>query len=266
MPPVVNVVRERLQRNEPCVGIGVRLVRTPEIVRLMRGAGFHWLFIDLEHGPMSIDTAAQIAIASLDSGLAPFVRVPRGEFSMATRLLDNGALGVVMPQVESADEARDIVRRLKYPPDGARSISSSVPQFDYRAPASGSLTAILNEASMVVAMIETGEAVRQADAIAAVPGIDVLLIGTNDLCADLGIPGRFDDPRVDDAYRVVIEACRRHGKQAGVGGIRDRARMRGLIAQGVRFVLARSDGTLLAQAAHAEASSLLAPSTDDAAS
>lgn len=262
MSRVVNVARERLQRGETCVGIGVRLVRTPEVVRLMRGAGFHWLFIDLEHGAMSLDTAAQIAIASLDAGIAPFARVPRGEFSMATRLLDNGVLGIVMPQVESAEEAREIVRRLKYPPAGARSISSSVPQFDYRAPESGSLTAILNEASTVVAMIETAEGLRQADAIAAVPGIDVLLVGTNDLCADLGIAGRFDDPQVDEAYRIVIDACRRHGRQAGTGGIRDRAAVRRLIGRGVRFVLAGSDATLLAQAARTEAASLLAPAPE----
>lgn len=253
-----NDAAERLARGELCIGIGARLIRTPEVVRLMRGAGFHWLFLDLEHGSMSIDTAAQLAIAALDAGLTPFARVPRGEHAMATRLLDNGALGIVWPQVESADEAREIVRRLKYPPVGGRSISSSVPQFDYRTQPGDTLTTTLNAVSMTVAMIETPAGLREVDAIAAVPGIDLLLIGTNDLCASLGIPGQFDHPSVDHAYRTVIQACRRHGKQVGMGGIRSRALMRKHIEAGVRFVLAGSDASLLAQAAYEEAAALLA--------
>jgi 2-keto-3-deoxy-L-rhamnonate aldolase RhmA len=200
----------------------------------------------------------QLAIAALDSGLTPFARVPRGEHSMATRLLDNGVLGIVWPQVESADEAREIVARLKYPPVGTRSISSSVPQFDYRTQPSAALTTTLNAVSMTVAMIETPDGLREAEAIAAVPGIDLLLIGTNDLCASLGIPGQFDHPSVDEAYRRVMAACRLHGKQMGMGGIRSRVLMRRHIEAGVRFVLAGSDASLLAQAAHDEAASLMA--------
>jgi 4-hydroxy-2-oxoheptanedioate aldolase len=258
MADIVNVAGERLASGALCIGIGARLIRTPEVVRLMRGAGFHWLFLDLEHGSMSIDTAAQLAIAALDSGLTPFARVPRGQHAMATRLLDNGVLGIVWPQVESADEAREIVERLKYPPVGTRSISSSVPQFDYRTPPGTTLTTTLNAVSMTVAMIETPAGLREVEAIAAVPGIDLLLIGTNDLCASLGIPGQFDHPSIDQAYRRVIEACRRHGKQVGMGGIRSRALMRRHIEAGVRFVLAGSDASLLAQAAHDEAASLMA--------
>jgi 2-keto-3-deoxy-L-rhamnonate aldolase RhmA len=242
----------RLAAGDLCIGLGVRVVRTPEIVRLAKGAGYHWLFIDLEHGPFSIDTASQIATAALDSGVAPLTRIPRGEYALATRLLDSGSTGIVCPQVESAEEAREIVRRLKYPPVGARSISSNMPQFRYQVPPIDQLVNTLNPATLIVAMIETAQGVAAAAEIAAVPGIDVLLIGTNDLCASLGIHGQFGHPMVDEAYGQVVAACQRHGLAAGMGGIREHALMRRRVDQGVRFVLVGSDLSLLARAARAE--------------
>ena len=100
-----NVVREKLEQGLLSLGCGVRLTRSVEIAIAMKSAGFDWLFLDLEHGTMSIDAAAQIATAALDAGIAPLARVPNGEYSIATRLLDNGALGIVVPHVDTADEA-----------------------------------------------------------------------------------------------------------------------------------------------------------------
>jgi 2-keto-3-deoxy-L-rhamnonate aldolase RhmA len=253
-----NSVRQYLAAGELCIGLGVRVVRTPEIVRLAQGAGYRWLFIDLEHGPFSIDTASQIAVAALGSGVEPFVRVPRGEHAMATRMLDNGAFGIVCPMLESADEAREIVRRLKYPPIGQRSISSNMPQFGYQVPRIDVLTERLNRECMIVAMIETRAGLAAAHEIAAVPGIDILLIGTNDLCANLGLHGQYDHPEVDRAYRDVIDACHKNGLWAGMGGIRQHDLMRRHIDQGVRFVLVGSDLSVLARAARLECSEVQA--------
>ncbi len=258
MYAVDHPIARRLAANELCIGLGVRIVRTPEIVRLAQAAGYHWLFIDLEHGPFSIDTASQIATASLDSGVAPLVRIPRGEYALATRLLDGGATGIVCPQVESADEAREIVSRLKYPPVGRRSISSNMPQFGYQAPPIDRLVNTLNPATLIVAMIETSAGVQSAAEIAAVPGIDILLIGTNDLCASLGIHGQFGHPLVDEAYRLVVAACQAHRLAAGMGGIREHALMRRRLEQGVRFVLVGSDLSLLARAARLECADVTA--------
>jgi 4-hydroxy-2-oxoheptanedioate aldolase len=115
MQDVRNVARERLERGELSLGVGVRLTRSVEIAPAMQAAGFDWLFLDLEHGTMSLDAAAQIAVAALDAGIAPLVRIPNGEYAMATRMLDNGALGIVVPHVDTGDEAREIVQKLKYP-------------------------------------------------------------------------------------------------------------------------------------------------------
>jgi 2-keto-3-deoxy-L-rhamnonate aldolase RhmA len=102
---VRNVAREKLEQGHLSLGVGVRLTRSVEIAKAMAVAGFHWLFLDMEHGVMSLEACAQISIAALDAGIAPIARVPNGEYAIATRALDNGALGIVMPHVDTAAEA-----------------------------------------------------------------------------------------------------------------------------------------------------------------
>jgi 4-hydroxy-2-oxoheptanedioate aldolase len=240
-PMVRNSARERLQRGELALGFGIRIARSVEIARAVRAAGFDWLFIDLEHGATSIETAAALAIAGLDAGIAPLVRVPKGEYSLATRLLDNGALGVVAPHLETAEEARATVAALRYPPLGHRAVYGSQPHFDYGKVAAGDLMAALNAATLVVAMVETVRGIDNADAIAAVDGIDVLLVGTNDLCVDLGVAGALGHQRVADAYTAVIAACRRHGKWPGMGGVYDEVLTRRYVGMGCRFLQAGGD-------------------------
>lgn len=249
MLTVRNGARERLQRGELSLGAGLRVVGSLEVVKALAGAGFDWLFIDLEHGTLSIETASQIALAALDIGIAPIVRIPKGEFSIATRLLDNGALGIVVPHVDTPDEARLIVEKLRYPPQGRRAIFSSVPQFDYKSVNVTDMTAELNAANLIVVMLESSQGIDNAAAIAAVPGIDVLLIGTNDLCVEMGVPGELGHQKIADAYARMIAACGLHGKSPGMGGVYDEGLMRRYIDMGARFVLAGGDlGFLLGAA------------------
>ncbi|MGH7328598.1 MAG: HpcH/HpaI aldolase family protein, partial [Polyangiaceae bacterium] len=221
MSRLQNSARERLESGDLALGAGVRLARGAEIAKIMNSAGFDWLFIDLEHGAMSLESAAQICVAALDAAIAPIVRVPNGEYSMATRILDNGALGIVIPHVNSAQEAAVVVEHLKFPPAGHRSMAGNAPQLDYQPVKASEYAATLNATTLIVVMLETPEAIERADEIAAVPGVDVLLVGTNDLCAEMGIHGDFGNPRVEDAYKKVVAACRKHGKWAGTGGVYD---------------------------------------------
>jgi 4-hydroxy-2-oxoheptanedioate aldolase len=213
-----NAARERLDRDELALGIILRQARTVDIAPIMKAAGFDWLFLDLEHGTMSIDAAAQIATAALDASIAPLARVPNGEYSIATRLLDNGVLGIVVPHVDPADEAREVVQKLKYPPVGHRSMGGTGPHYSLRSASTGDAAKALNAANLTVVMLETPTAIQNADAIAAVPGVDVLLIGTNDLCAEMGIHGDFGNERVADAYRTMIAAAKKHAKFPGMAG------------------------------------------------
>jgi 4-hydroxy-2-oxoheptanedioate aldolase len=240
-----NVARERLERGELSLGTGVRLTRSVEIAIAMKTAGFDWLFLDLEHGTMSIDAAAQIAAAALDAGIAPLARVPNGEYSIATRLLDNGALGIVVPHVDTATEAREVVEKLKYPPVGHRSMGGTGPHYGLRSASTGDAAAALNAANLTVVMLETPTAIANAAEIATVPGIDVLLIGTNDLCAEMGIHGDFGHQRVADAYATMIEACRKSGKFPGMAGIYNEPLMQRYIGMGARFILSGNDANFL---------------------
>jgi 2-keto-3-deoxy-L-rhamnonate aldolase RhmA len=242
---VRNVAREKLEQGQLSLGVGVRLTRSVEIGKAMAVAGFDWLFLDMEHGVMSLDACAQISVAALDAGIAPIARVPNGEYSIATRALDNGALGIVMPHVDTAEEAREVVSKLKYPPVGHRSMGGIGPHYGLRSASTSEAAKALNAANLTVVMLETPTAIANAEAIAAVPGVDVLLIGSNDLCAEMGIPGDFGNERLADAYRVMIAASKKHGKFPGMAGIYNEAIMPRYIEMGARFILSGQDAAFL---------------------
>ncbi len=238
------------------LGFTVKMVRSVEIAAAAKAAGFDWLFLDCEHGTLGLDAAAQIAVAALDAGIAPIARVPNGEYAMATRLLDNGVLGIVIPHVDTAEEAREVVRRLKYPPVGHRSSGGLGPHYGLGTLKSGEAAAAMNAANLTIVMLETPTAIENAAAIAAVPGIDVLLIGTNDLSFEMGIPGEYTHARVIDAYERMIAACRQHGKHAGMGGIYAEEIMERYVRAGCRFNLGGADQTFMMAAARARSAAL----------
>jgi 2-keto-3-deoxy-L-rhamnonate aldolase RhmA len=245
MPATVrNVAREKLEEGQLSLGVGVRMTRSVEIAKAMAVAGFDWLFLDMEHGVMSLEACAQISIAALDAGIAPIARVPNGEYAIATR-----ALGIVVPHVDSAAEAREVINRLKYPPVGHRSMGGIGPHYGLRSASSGEAAAALNAANLTIVMLETPTAITNAEEIAAVPGVDVLLIGTNDLCAEMGIHGDFGNERVADAYRTMIAAARKHGKFPGMAGVYNETIMPRYIDMGTRFILSGQDAAFLAAGA-----------------
>src|SRR5579885_944167 len=222
MDPILsNPMRERLAAGELALGIILRQARTVDIAPAMKAAGYDWLFLDLEHNSMDLDMAVQISVAALGVGIAPIARVPARQLWMATRILDGGGLGIVMPHVDTPEEAQAIAAALRYPPLGHRPVAGGLPHLRYEKHALAETCTAINEATMVIVMLETPQAIANAEAIAAVPGIDSLLIGTNDLAMELGIPGGFGDERIAAAYQAVVDACRKHGKHAGVGGIAD---------------------------------------------
>jgi 2-keto-3-deoxy-L-rhamnonate aldolase RhmA len=255
---VRNAVRERLEDDKLALGIILRQARTVDIAPAMKACGYDWLFLDLEHNSMDLDMAVQISVAALGAGIAPIARVPAGQLWMATRVLDGGGLGIVMPHVDTPEEAQKISQALHYPPLGHRSVAGGLPHLGYAKASLAETCEAINAATFLIVMLETPTAIANADAIAAVPGIDSLLIGTNDLAMELGIPGAFGDERIVAAYQTVVDACRKHGKHAGVGGIADRDLLRRYIQMGVRLVLPGSDFSLLVSAATETAAAMRA--------
>ena len=253
MTTVPNHALRQLRTGKLAIGLGLRQARTVDTAQIAKTCGFDWLFIDCEHNSMDPDTAAQIAAASLAVGVTPVVRVAGFEHWHASRMLDNGAQGIVFPHVDSAAEAQRVANACRFPPVGKRSMGGGLQQLGFAGMAVGEAARIVNEETLVVVMIESPQGVTNCEEIAAVPGVDALLIGTNDFCFELGIPGQFNDPRVAEAYKKVIAACRRHGKFPGMGGMYTPELLERHIGMGVQLILAGSDFSLLMQAATARA-------------
>ena len=250
-PPLLrNRVKEKLSRGEPVYSMTVRLVRTIDIASIAYTAGFDTIYIDLEHSSFSLQDAGQICLACNHLGVTPLVRVPGLDPALIARIMDSGAMGIVVPGVQSADEARAAVRAVKHAPLGERSLAGAAPQLHYRTLPAEQVVRELDQSSLVVAMIETQAGLDAADAIAAVDGIDIVLVGANDLSVELGVPGQVDHPQVHKAYLRVIEACQAHGKTVGIGGMGGRPDLiRQYLELGARYVSTGNDITFLGAAA-----------------
>lgn len=251
-----NHTKRRLASGQLAIGMGLRQARTVDIATIAKTCDYDWLFIDMEHSPLDVDMAAQISMAALPVGITPIVRVPGKEHHHASRLLDSGAQGIVVPHVDTPEEAERVVSHCKYPPVGHRSVMGAQPQFGFRSIPVGEAVKRVNDETLVVVMLKTPKAIANADAIAAVLGLDVLLIGTNDLCAEMGIPGQFADPRVEEAYGSVLAACRKHGKFPGMGGVYEPKLLEKYIGMGMRFILSGSDLSFLMAGARGRSSFL----------
>ncbi|MCD6041078.1 MAG: aldolase [Burkholderiales bacterium] len=253
MAAIPNHALRQLRAGKLAIGMGVNQARTVGIATLAKTAGFDWLFIDGEHSSMDHDDIAQLSTASLAVGITPIPRVAGLEHWQASRLLDNGAQGIVFPHIDNQEQALRVASHCRYPPTGKRSMGGALAQVGYASMPVAESARVVNEETLVVVMIESPQGVANADEIAAVKGVDALLIGTNDLCFEMGIPGQFNDPRVKDAYTKVIAACRKHGKFPGMGGMYTPELLERHIGMGVQLILSGSDFSLLMQAATARA-------------
>jgi 2-keto-3-deoxy-L-rhamnonate aldolase RhmA len=240
-----NLTKQRLYAGQMALGFGVHHLRTSAAPILAASSGHHWMFIDGEHGAFSVQEMTQLCIAALPTGVTPILRVCAGAIDEATRALDNGALGIVMPHVDTAKQARAIADAFRYPPQGSRSWGGPPAVYGYRPPATEEAQRAINNEILTIVMLESPEAIANADAIAAVNGIDVLFIGTSDLTASLGISGQMGHPKVVAAYQAVGDACRKHGKILGMGGVYDQENASRYVAMGSQFLLTGSDHSYL---------------------
>jgi len=244
-----NPVAERLKRGELALNLMVRHARTVDIALAARTCGFDGLFFDLQHGVIPEHEISQMAVAAMNVGVAPLVRVPEKDYAAALRMLDNGALGIIMPEVTTVEDARNSVAACKYPPVGNRGAFGGWAHFGYRPVAAPEARKAINEATLLILMIESKAALDNIEAIAAVPGVDVVHIGTNDLSTDLGHPGEMSHPEVLAALERVVKACRANGKFAGVGGLYgggDAAKaLAAAVKLGARFITSASEWNLM---------------------
>jgi len=208
-------LKQRIQAGQMPVGTMVFEFFAPGIARLAAVAGADFVMYDMEHSGIGIETIKAQCAFCAGTGVAPLVRVPTNQYHLVAGVLDAGAHGIMVPMVADAAQARDIVSWTQYPPKGRRGAAFGVAHDGYTSGAPADKIAAAEARTMVIAQIETPEGVANADAIAAVPGVDVLWLGHFDLTNFMGIPGQFEHPDFVAAVNTVVAAAQRHGKVAG---------------------------------------------------
>jgi len=206
-----NPVKASLARGEAQIGTWLSL---PSVfsARLMSRVGFPWLTVDLEHNPIDWETASLMFAVIADSGCVPLARVPRGDHDLIKRVLDGGAMGIVVPMVNTVDEARTAIAAAKFPPTGNRSIGGTIPAFNYEASA-GEYYDHANDETIVILQTESPEGIANADEIYALPGVDAIFVGPNDLYWQMKAPD--GTPPTAEEFEAALQAVLAAGKKAG---------------------------------------------------
>lgn len=209
---MVNAVKEKMRRGEAVVGM---MVWSGNVETAVLGAqlGFDFLWVEMEHSPVSHETLRQIVLATRGLPAVPFARPAVNELWTIKRFLDMGVLGIITPFTRTPEDARRLADGCRYPPRGLRGCGSDLAAIRWQAPEG--YHDFADDSVLAVAVVEDAEGLRNAEEIAATPGIDVIFIGTSDLSFSLGFRGRQDVPELEVAVKRIADAARRHGKFIG---------------------------------------------------
>jgi 2-keto-3-deoxy-L-rhamnonate aldolase RhmA len=208
-------LKELAASRSPKFGHFVVEFATPGIGHILKSAGCDFVLLDMEHSGFGFETVKSVLRYLEAADLPGIVRCPSKDYHHIARACDMGAEGVMLPMVASAEEAKAIVNAIKYHPEGGRGVALQIAHDRYRPGAVKEKFEAANRRTTFFAQIETADGVKNADAIAAVPGVDCLWVGHFDLSVSLGIPGEFDNPKFTKAIAKVTQACRKHNKALG---------------------------------------------------
>ena len=241
-PEWTNPVKIKLEKGEPVFGVVIS-VNNVEVAAHAAGLGFDFLWLEMEHTPVSLETVRNVVLATRGLPAVPFARPPVNELWTAKRVLDAGVLGVIFPFTSTPQLAQRAVAACRYPPRGLRGSGATLAQF--RWPAPQGYYDFADKNVLVVAVVEDTAGLAQIDEIAATPGIDVIFIGTSDLSFSLGLRGRQDHSRLDSAVAKIVAAAKKHGKVLGRPA-RTPAQVKRFQKQGFRFFMTATDLELMA--------------------
>jgi 2-dehydro-3-deoxyglucarate aldolase/4-hydroxy-2-oxoheptanedioate aldolase len=220
---------------------------TPGIGRISAEAGAEFAVFDMEHTGWSLETIKMLIATSRAADLVPLVRVPTADYHFIAHAMDVGAMGLVVPLVGTADQARFAVDCALYPPRGRRGCAFAMAHDDFKGGDMARKIEQANDNVLIVAQIETAQGLRNVDEIAAVEGVDGLWVGQFDLTTSLGIPARYDHPLFLEASRAILEACRKHDKFAALGAL-DPEQMAAGPSNGYRMLVYTADLWIYQQA------------------
>jgi len=230
-----NIVKRKLSQGEVVIGTWVRYLGCNYLIHMVAQSGFDFVYIDMEHSSVSIETVADLCFTAQLSGLVPIVR-PAGKLPhLISRPLDSGAMGLLIPHVDTAEEAREVVRHAKHHPLGERGMNLVGVHTGFAAPDGQRFIETMNRESLLIVQIESKKGIDNIDAILSVEGIDGAVIGRSDLSQDLNIPGQTNHPKVLECVERMIEACQAHGAYPGLL-INDLKSAKEWIAKGIRIV------------------------------
>jgi 2-keto-3-deoxy-L-rhamnonate aldolase RhmA len=252
-----NPVKQALKTGQTVIGSEISRLRSPDIARMYARAGFDFVFIDMEHSAYSMESVADLITAARSRGIAPIVRVPQADYSIVSRVLDQGAMGIMVPRVNTPEQVRDIISWMRYPPDGARSFAATMGQTDFDDTSIESLMQLNNQQTICAIQIERKEALEELDEIMSFPGVDVACLGFIDLSIDLGIPGQIDHPRMLAIAERAVHLAQRHNVAAGAVGLQLET-LELWAKKGMRFLSYSNEVELLQDAATAAAQRLRA--------
>jgi 2-keto-3-deoxy-L-rhamnonate aldolase RhmA len=209
-------LRKRVLGGECVYGMMIRQARDPGAPAIFAAAGYDFVFIDMEHGNYSMETVADLIRGAKSVGIAAIIRVPHLETFFISRVLDAGAEGIMVPMTSTKEQAERIVRYSKYIPLGQRGFGSQMGHTDYKSLKANEFMKEANENTLIFAQIETKEAIENIDAILGVEGIDVGLIGPNDLSISMGVPDQMNSEILTKAIDKVIESAKKKAKGSGI--------------------------------------------------
>ena len=211
-----NRLKHLLNAGKSVTGTMLVEFRQPSVMQLLKTAGFDYACIDMEHGIFGYESVAELSRFARHIGITPIVRVPDPQYASIARALDVGAQGVMVPRLTSAEQVREVVRIMKYPPVGARGCSFGRGHTDFLGGSPALHMRELNEETLLIVQVETQSLVDDIEAVAAIDGLDVLLIGPTDLSIELGVAGSFDAPPLIEAIERTLAACQKHGVAPGI--------------------------------------------------
>lgn len=250
--------RHRMKEGEKAIG-PITVLPSVHVARMSAlNPVVNFVWIDLEHGPIDRETAAAMTIA-VSGHAAPLLRVTSGETWLIKQVLDMGAAGVVVPMVDTQEQAEGIVRSILYPPDGIRGYGPDIAALAHGLP-NAQYASRANQDLLLVIQIESVEGIRNAEKIAQIDRVDVLFAGAYDISVCLGKPGKVVDPEVDAAILSVRDAAHKHGKLAGTIALTAELGQKRL-DQGFDFLATGTDMVLLTRALQDFTTSLVIPSS-----
>lgn len=213
-----NTMKLKLLSGEPVLGVSM-MVPCPQIVEMIGKLGFNWVMIDCEHGSLSLESVELMIMAAEASGLVPIVRPQTSQPEAIAQALDRGALGVQVPHVSTADDARRAVESAKHYPMGQRGLAVGTRSADYGVGLSmADYVQQANEETLVCVQLEDAEALQNLEAIVQVPGVDVFFVGPSDLSQSMGYPGQPNAPAVRSAISQAFAEIRNSGRTPGSAG------------------------------------------------